>query len=367
MKKDIKYLIESIFDDPDITGIEETPYDLAVDDIELDYRWIPEFLYENICKIITVSGSYMVTDIIVNILKKVKPEMLKNIPYGSFNVLEHFGNNAYRFSSHYGNVAFKDFLYKIYMLFNGHYLDLNWIDVSGMTELSYTFQDWGGVDTKKVSTSFSKTSDEEPIRTIIDISAWDVKSVKKMEGIFKNTNIIIKAEGWELDACTSLREAFYKAKHIDKSIGTWKFKKLDNLSSTFAFAENIKADISKWDTSKVVYLYHTFEKVALLDDFAACIGNMDVSSVIDFQNCFEQAKGWCDLSKWDVHNGKRFNFMFYNADIYDANINDWDVSNAVDIDNMFNFSSYQGDISSWKNKLHKKTILNCDPKTQSRL
>lgn len=366
MKKDIKYLIESIFDNPDITGIDETPYDSAVDDFELGYRWIPEFLYENICKLIKSPYDYRVTDIIANILKKVKPEMLKNIPHGSFNVLEHFGTDAYKLSSHYGNISFKDFLYKIYLLFKGNYLNLNWIDVSGMTELPYTFQDWGN-DTNKHSTAFSRTANDEPIKTIIDISGWDVKSVKTMEGIFKNTNIIIKAGGWELDSCINLREAFYKAKHIDKSIGTWKFKKLENLSSTFAYAENIEADISKWDTSKVIFMYHTFEKTLLLSGFAECIGNINVGSALDFTACFKEARGWCDLSKWNVHKGKKFNSMFYNSDIYDANINGWDMSNAIDINNMFDFSSYQGDISAWKSKLRKKTILNCDSRTQSRL
>lgn len=368
MKKTLKTLIESIFDNEDITGIEETPYEDIVDDIEYNYRWIPEFLFENIKKLVDTYPGYefKVTNIISDILTKVKPEMFKNIPYASFNVLEHFGNNAYKVSSYYGGMSFKDFLYKIYKLFGGHYLDLNWIDVTGMKELPCLFQDWG-TDYNKASTAFSKTADEEPIKTIIDISGWNVKSVKKMNNIFKNTNIIIKAEGWELDSCESLLCAFYEAKHVDKSIETWKFKKLTNLSQAFAYAENIEADISKWDTSKVTFLYHTFIKVNFNNNLSKSIGNMDVSSVTDFTQCFAQAKGWFDLSKWNVNKAQTMESMFYNADIYDANINDWKVSHVKNIKHIFKFSSYEGDISSWRKKLPKMTILQADKDTQSRL
>jgi surface protein len=44
-----------------------------------------------------------------------------------------------------------------------------------------------------------------------------------------------------------------------------------------------------------------------------------------FSNC---EKFNSDLSKWDVHNGEKFDKMFYGCDSFNADLSEWNVSNA---------------------------------------
>jgi len=58
-------------------------------------------------------------------------------------------------------LSFRDFIGYIYKLFNGHVIDLNWMDVSKLKELPYTFKDLGQDNKLNYHyTSFAKTADE---------------------------------------------------------------------------------------------------------------------------------------------------------------------------------------------------------------
>ena len=350
MNKNIKYVVESFFDDD--TYLSNDIYNDVAQDILKKYEWIPEYLFKTIKENFNNIGSNASNTpaAIVEILEKVKPDMLSQIQVGSFDVFQHFGSNVYKISSERGGLSFRDFIGYIYKLFSGHVIDLNWMDVSKLKELPHTFKDLGQDNKLNYHyTSFARTADEEPIETIIDISHWDVRNITTLDSTFENTSARIIADGWELDSCIGLNSTFKNADIVDKSIETWKFKQLEFIMWGFQGAQKINADLSKWNTKTVKNLFAAFQGVCFGED-TQWIGNLNVSNVQTFDSCFAETSGWLDLSNWNVKKGKSFISMFEKTGIYDANINGWDVRKAKSISNMFRSSEYRGDLSSWPDK-----------------
>lgn len=334
MNKHIKELIEAnIFKDKAFQGNKPvSSINRAAKALDDKYRWMGPAIYDAYKEVKSqrsISG-------IQDIMQRIKPIDTFNIPYASFNVLQHFGNLVY--SSAQG--SFSDFIKTICKIYKGEKISLNWLDVSDLTELSTLFN--------------------EIVDITVDISGWDVRNVTKLWKTFENSNISFDASDWELTNCETLDGTFHGAQQISKSIETWKFVKLKSMSQCFDCIESdyFFPDLSKWNVSTVEDLSWCFSNTNSFGILSDSISGLNIKSATNLECCFQKTKGYMDLSGWSLNKKKpvRLNNMFKESDIYDANIKGWNVKKVKSLYNMFDFSPYQEDLSSWVNQLSPQAI-----------
>lgn len=130
------------------------------------------------------------------------------------------------------------------------------------------------------------------------------------------------------------------------------------LSMNFVTAQLTSVDLTGMDTSSVTTMSEAFNGQNVLTEFTG-IGALDVSSVTNFQNCFNSCPKLLtlDLSSWDTSSATNMSGMFSNsfntfANLENVNVNlaGWDVTNVTNTSYMFNGCRYvksYGDLSGW--------------------
>lgn len=133
--------------------------------------------------------------------------------------------------------------------------DLNFIDVSKVTDMAYVFNQCDNFNG--------------------DISEWDVSNVRVMRGIFVDSAFNGDISEWDVGKVEDMKYMF-----IDSAFN---------------------GDISKWNVSSVKKMQGMFSGEDT--KFNGDISDWDVSNVENFANMFENNKTFeGDLSKWNVQN-----------------------------------------------------------------
>ena len=133
------------------------------------------------------------------------------------------------------------------------HMDLNWLDVSSVEDMSYLFKD-------------SKFNG--------NISDWDVSNVKNMKAMFMNSEFNGDISDWDVSNVTDMSALFMRSK--------------------------FNGDISDWDVSNVESMCCMFQN----SKFNGDISDWDVSNVESMCCMFEKSKFDRDISDWDVDNIK---------------------------------------------------------------
>ena len=149
--------------------------------------------------------------------------------------------------------------------------DLNCIDTSKITDMSYLFD-----------RELSKIKN-------INISNWDVSNVENMHSMFIYCeNFEGKGlENWDVSNVKDMGHMFDGCKKFDCDLSGWNVSNVKNMGDMFANCENFKGK---------------------------GLENWDVRNVTDMYRMFFNCKNFnCNLSKWNVSNVENMLYLFDNC------------------------------------------------------
>ena len=231
-------------------------------------------------------------------------------------------------------------------------LDLNWIDVSQMEDMSLAFArldtfncDISEWDVSNVKDMFGMFNDCKKFDQ--DLSAWDVSNVKSMEAMFSGcTNFNQDISSWDVSNVENMRSMFLACHNFNQDLSEWNVSNVKNMGWMFANCEKFNQDLSNWNVSNVT---------AMADMFNGCysfnqdISRWNVSNVTNMMMMFQLCKAFNqDISKWNVSNVTNMRAMFRRCENFNQDLGGWDVSNVEIANEMFyGCINFNQDISKW--------------------
>ena len=257
MIKEIKKLLESLFDD---------------DDDEL-------FNDDNIG---------MTNDLLKDDARKIREQLLKGIVV-SDDDLELVCQDAFK----YKVKDFSELVHIIADIKQQLYKDkvdafnLNWLDISNVTMLDQLFN----VGTFNRQYIFW------------DVSDWDTSHVTSMVGTFNGCKDICDLSKWDTSKVTSMVNMFYECSTFNGNISNWNVSKVTRFDSMFYGCSSFNQDISNWDISSaenLSYMFYNCRKFNQPIQKWNITKNMDISYLLYGCTSFDQDLSLIDLRSFQT-------------------------------------------------------------------
>ena len=257
MIKEIKKLLESLFDDDDDELFNDDNIGMTNDLLEDDARKIREQLLkgmvvsdddlELVCQ---DAFKYKVKDFseLVHIIADIKQQLYKD-KVDAFN--------------------------------------LNWLDISNVTMLDQLFN----VGTFNRQYIFW------------DVSDWDTSHVTSMVGTFNGCKDICDLSKWDTSKVTSMVNMFYECSTFNGNISNWDVSKVTRFDSMFFDCSSFNQDISNWDISSAENLSYMFYNCIKFNQPIQkwnITKNMDISYLLYGCTSFDQDLSLIDLRSFQT-------------------------------------------------------------------
>ena len=257
MIKEIKKLLESLFDDDDDELFNDDNIGMTNDLLEDDARKIREQLLKGI----------VVSD---DDLELVCQDAFK-YKVKDFNELTHIIADI------------KQQLYKDKVdAFN-----LNWLDISNVTKLNQLFN--VGIFNRQY--------------IFWDVSDWDTSHVTSMVGTFNGCKDICDLSKWDTSKVTSMVNMFCGCSKFNGNISNWNVSKVTRFDSMFYGCSSFNQDISNWDISSAENLSKMFYKCRKFNQPIQkwnITKNMDISYLLYGCTSFDQDLSLIDLRSFQT-------------------------------------------------------------------
>ena len=257
MIKEIKKLLESLFDDDDDELFNDDNIGMTNNLLEGDVRKI----HEQLLKGMVVSDDdlelvcqdafkYKVKDFseLVHIIADIKQQLYKD-KVDAFN--------------------------------------LNWLDISNVTMLDQLFN--------------INTFNRQYI--FWDVSDWDTSHVTSMVGTFNGCKDICDLSKWDTSKVTSMVNMFYGCSTFNGNISNWNVSKVTRFDSMFYGCSSFNQDISNWDISSAENLSYMFYNCIKFNQPIQkwnITKNMDISYLLYGCTSFDQDLSLIDLRSFQT-------------------------------------------------------------------
>lgn len=257
MIKEIKKLLESLFDDDDDELFNDDNIGMTNDLLEDDVRKI----HEQLLKGMVVSDDDL--ELVCQDAFKYKVK--------DFNELVHIIADI------------KQQLYKDKI----DAFSLNWLDISNVTILDQLFN----VGTFNRQYIFW------------DVSDWDTSHVTSMVGTFNGCKDICDLSKWDTSKVTSMVNMFYECSTFNSNISNWNVSKVTRFDSMFYGCSSFNQDISNWDISSaenLSYMFYNCRKFNQPIQKWNITKNIDISYLLYGCTSFDQDLSLIDLRSFQT-------------------------------------------------------------------
>lgn len=163
--------------------------------------------------------------------------------------------------------------------------DLNWIDTSKVTDMSYMFN----------CSQFNG-----------DISKWDTSNVRNMLYMFNSSK-------------------------FNGDISQWNVSKVKDMGQMF-WCSSFNGDVSKWDVSKVKNMESMFNSTPFDGD----ISKWNVSNVENMPFMFNNTHFNGDISQWNVKKVKNMSHLFRLSEFFTGDLSNWELNRNCETTGMLN-------------------------------
>lgn len=257
MIKEIKKLLESLFDDDDDELFNDDNIGMTNDLLEDDARKIREQLLKGIVVsdddlelVCQDAFKYKVKDFseLVHIIADIKQQLYKD-KVDAFN--------------------------------------LNWLDISNVTKLDQLFN--VGIFNRQY--------------IFWDVSDWDTSHVTSMVGTFNGCKDICDLSKWDTSKVTSMVNMFYGCSTFNGNISNWDVSKVTRFDSMFYGCSSFNQDISNWDISSaenLSYMFYNCRKFNQPIQKWNITKNMDISYLLYGCTSFDQDLSLIDLRSFQT-------------------------------------------------------------------
>ena len=180
----------------------------------------------------------------------------------------------------------------------GQYADLNFIDVSCVSDMSNLFT---------INEYFNG-----------DISKWDMHNVENTENMFDHSS-------------------------FNGDISKWDMRNVENMSFMFSHSR-FNGDISKWNVTGAKYMPYMFYK----SSFEGDLSNWNVENVVYTTYMFCRSRFNGDISNWNMRNVRYMCGMFANSR-FNGDISNWKIneSQLIEFDDVFKGSPLESNPPEW--------------------